>query len=788
MKLKVFMGIQLCFILISTSFVKAEELKQTIKGVVIDKESQTTLPGATIVIKGTDLESATITDPNGRFFMPDIPIGRYTVEFRFLGYTPLIIPEVQVTSGKEVVLKAEMTESLNTINEVIVKAHSDKDRPLNSMASVSARSFNVEETRRYAGGMDDPARLASVFAGVTSGGNNQDNAIVIRGNAPKTVLWRIEGVDIPNPNHFSGGNVAGGGFVTTISSQMLANSDFYTGAFPAEYGNALGGVFDIKLRSGNTDKHEKTIQLGILGIDLSAEGPLSRKNNSSYLFNYRYSTFGLLSNLGMMPTDQTPVYQDLSFKFVFPTKRTGTFSLWGIGGIDDITDKAEYDSILWETDYDRMNNDWDEAFGAIGIKNKYTVNNKTFINTSLAVTGDIKKLTQQRLDNNLVLQNDIDIHNNNGKISLNTFVNYKIKKSFTSRTGFSINKLFYNYNLNGTENSTPGTYKNYTSDFGYSYYTQVYTELKYNLSNTLNLIAGLHCEYFALNEAFTIDPRISFNWNYSPNQSLSIGYGKHSQLEDLNIYFIEIENNGEKTYPNKKLDFSHSHHFVLGYNYRINDNLRIKIEPYFQYLYNIPGIENSSFSMINFKQDLTFQEELNNNSIGKNMGCDITLERFLKNNFYYLITASVFDSKYKADDKVWRNTRYNKQYVANILAGKEFVLGAAKNKFLGINMRGVISGGNYYTPILEEASSAAQQPVYDETNAFSKKEKINKFVNLSLTYRINKQKYSSVFAIQLNNVLKEPQYGEYEYNYIQKTCIRSSEVYSLPSISYKLEF
>jgi hypothetical protein len=774
------------FLMLATGTVQGQNLTQTIKGRVVDKVSQNTLPGASVMIMGSHPLIATVSDSEGNFRLEKVPIGRYSIQISFIGYTPVTIPEVSVNSAKEVVLAVEMAESVNKLSEVVVKSHINKDKPLNSMASVSARSFNVEETRRYAGGMDDPARLVTAFAGVTAGGNNQDNAIVIRGNAPKTVLWRVEGVDIANPNHFSGGNVAGGGFVTTISSQMLANSDFYTGAFPAEYGNALSGVFDIKLRSGNNDKHEKTIQVGMMGIDLSAEGPFKKDGKASYLFNYRYSTFGLLSNLGLMPTDQSPIYQDLSFKLNFPTKKAGVFSIWGIGGIDNLSDKEESDSTKWETDYDRVKNNWSESFGAIGFNNKYSVNSKTFVNTSIVATGNVKRLAQQRLNDELTLQNDMNLRSNTGKVSLNSFVNYKFGSRLNTRTGFHLNRLFYKYKLSGTENENPDTYQNFADESGNSYHIQAYTEIKYNLSEVFSINAGIQGEYFALSQKYTVDPRISFTWDFAANQSVSIGYGKHSQLEDLNVYFIRTLTNGQIHYPNKNLDFAHAHHIVLAYNYRINEELRLKIEPYFQYLYNVPGIADSTFSMINFKQDLTFQSGLTNNSAGRNIGIDFTLEHFLKNNFYYLLTASVFDSRYKADDNVWRNTRYNKKFVANFLVGKEFKTG--KNNLLGINVRGVVAGGEYYTQLNEKASLAAKYPIYDERNAFSKKDKMSKFVNLSVTFRINKAKYSGIWSLQLNNLLGEKQYDKYEYNYKQKAFVRATNVYQLPSISYKLEF
>ena len=249
-------------------------------------------------------------------------------------------------------------------------------------------------------------------------------------------------------------------------------------------------------------------------------------------------------------------------------------------------------------------------FGALGLNNKYSFNAKTLVSTSIVATSDIKELTQDRLDNALALQRDLNLKSNTAKLSLNTYLNYKLNERLNTRTGINLNSLFYNFNLNGTENETPGTFVNYANESGNSCHVQVYSESKYRFSDALSFNGGIQAEYFLLTKSFTVDPRISMNWDFSVNQSLSFGYGKHSQLEDLNIYFIKGQVNGQKQYLNKDLGFSQAHHFVLGYNHRFNENMRLKLEPYVQYLYNIPGIADSSFSMINFRQDLSFQSKL----------------------------------------------------------------------------------------------------------------------------------------------------------------------------------
>lgn len=777
----------LCLILFTSTIIYSQTLDQTIKGRVIDKASQTSLPGASVVVEGTNPLMGTITNSEGYFRIDNVPIGRHTLHISYMGYSPAVVSELMVGSGKEINLEIGLTETVSELNELTVKAFARKDKPINSMASISARAFTVEETRRYAGGMDDPARMASAFAGVSTGGL-QDNAIIIRGNSPKGVQWRVEGMDVPNPNHFSGGNVAGGGFVNIISAQVLSNSDFYTGAFPAEYGNALAGVFDIRLRTGNHEKREQAIQLGIHGIDVAMEGPFVKGKRSSFIFNYRYSTFGLLSNLGALPTDQIPRYQDLSFKLNFPTKKAGVFSIWGIGGIDQMEDMEERDSSLWEYDDDLLSNSWEEKFGALGLNHKYIFGQKSYLSTSVVTSGNHKDLKQQKLDETLTLRNDMDLYDVTGKITLSTFLNHKFSARHTNRTGINFNTLLYDLNLNGTIDELPETYRNFVKEEGRSYHLQFYSQSKYNFSDKFWLNLGIQSEYFALNESLSVDPRLGFNWEFASSHALSFGYGKHSQLEDLKIYFINQADNGQVSYPNKELGFSHAHHLVLGYDWRITGNTRLKIEPYYQYLYDIPGIADSTYSMINFKQDLTFREPLENNSLGENIGVDLTLERFLKNNFYYLITASVFKSTYKADDGIWRNTRYDRSFVGNVLIGKEFYLGKNKNNILGLNARLNMLVGERTTPLLQGESNEARRPIFDNSRPFENKEDMSNILNLTFTYRINKKNHSSIWALQVNNALGTPQNREYSYNHGTGQVEMIKDTFVMPGISYKIEF
>lgn len=313
----------------------AQQYSQTVKGKVVDKDSQKPLWGTTIAILNSEPFKGGVTDSAGKFKISQVPIGRYNIKISYIGYEELILKEVLVGYGKEITINAEIQESAVKIQEVVIKASQSKGEVNNSMAIVSGRTFSVVDASRYAGGFGDPSRMAASFAGATTS-DDENNEIVIRGNSPRGILWMLEGIEIPNPNHFRDGEGASGGGVSLLSNNTLANSDFFTGAFAPEYGNALSGVFDIKLRKGNTDKREYAFQLGVLGGEATLEVPISKKSEASYLVNYRYAIFELINKIGIRTSDNfneiVPQFQDATYTIFLPTKKSGNFNFWGVGG------------------------------------------------------------------------------------------------------------------------------------------------------------------------------------------------------------------------------------------------------------------------------------------------------------------------------------------------------------------------------------------------------------------------------------------------------------------------
>ncbi len=759
-------------------------LTQTVRGKVYDEVTELPLIGATIrTIVGDEVIGA-VADVNGAFVIPEVPIGRTSFKVTFVGYEEIIIPDVAVHSGKSVFLEVKMKESLGYLEEVVVQAENLKDLPLNEMAFVSARSFTTDETQRYAGGLDDPGRMASAFAGVTST-TLGENAIVIRGNAPKGVQWRMEGIEIPSPSHFAGATVTGGGFVTLLSNHVLANSDFLTGAFSADYGNALSGVFDMNMRTGNTSESERTFQAGMLGIDFAAEGPFNAKGNSSYLFNYRYSTLGLIEPV--LPEETNTIrYQDLSFNFHFDTEKQGSFSFWGIGGKDYGRKNEELllSRDRWEMEDDRQDYEYGFLVGATGVQHKLNIGSRSLLKTSIAASVNDAFWDVERIDDELNLVPDTEVDNLTGQYSLSSVLNHKFSPKQTVQTGIILHRHQYNITIQESPENLPPL-ATIVDEKGSSYRTQVFAQSRTRLGRQLTLNTGLHSQHFRLNRQTTLEPRLGIKYALDYNNTVGIGYGNHSQMEDLKIYLIQ---DPAGNLVNKDLRLTRAHHLVFSYDRILGEDVRLKVEPYYQFLYDVPVAPDSSFSMVNFSQDWFLTQDLVNDGKGRNYGIDLTLERFLRNNFYYLVTGSIFKSEYQGGDGVWRNSRYDRGFAFNFLAGKEWQFGTDGSKWFGLNGRLNLMGGLRYSPVDDAASIAAEEVIFDETNAFQDQAPTVNYLDMTITYRKNKRNFSTVWSLQVKNLLGYEDFDGYNYNFSEMAVEESRSIVMIPNLSYKIEF
>lgn len=756
---------------------------QTIRGTVVDHASNAPLAFADVQLLNSDPAVTVLTDSAGNFTIKNVRAGRQSIRITGSGYEPLIVNEIEVSSSREVVLSISMKERTASLETVIIRPKVNKEQPLNPTASVSARMLSVEESKRYAGGFDDPARLVSSFAGVNS--NIGNNAIIVRGNNPQALQWKLEGVEIPNPNHFADLASFGGGGLTGLSSQLLANSDFFSGAFPAEYNNALSGVFDIFMRKGNNAEREHTVQIGLNGIDLSSEGPFKKGGNASYLFNYRYSTLALLGAL--LPDNAAGTrYQDLSFKLNFPTKKAGVFSVWGLGLADRSGADAKTDPLKWKYDSDQETQEVKQYMGAAGIGHRIFLNKKQYLKSTVAVTISGIRLHTERTDSSFSFSPKEEAANQLWNFIVSSYLNTKFGKRHTNRTGFVITGLKYDLLLKNAPYAG-NALQAVMDKKGNSSLLAAYTNSTFNLSDRLIMNAGVNGQLFTLNDHYTIEPRLGLKYRFAHLQSLSFGYGLHSRLERLNYYFVNNNMYGPGAI-NKDLGFSKSDHFVLGYNISFSEFTHLKAEIYYQHLFNIPVMKDSSFSLINQQNDLFFNGKLQNTGKGKNYGADITFEKYLSRGYYYLLTASLLSAQYTGGDRVWRNSRYNKGYAFNFLIGKEWQTGRKRQNVLGLNLRLSYGGGGRYSPVDAAASATARDAVFDETKAFSLQLSPAFVSHFTAVYKINKSRRAQEISLKIINATMYKEFQGFYYNYIDQRVDEYRETLFIPNLSYRIEF
>jgi len=768
----------------------AQNNKQKIRGVVTDKLSQTTLPGASVqVMNGAGARGA-VSNEKGAYVIFDVMPGRYELKISYVGYKDVLVSSVLVTSGKETIVDIAMEEDVKSLNEVVITANS-KDKPINSLSTVSARSFSMEEVNRFAGGRSDPARLVANFAGVSATDDSR-NDIVIRGNSPVGVQWRIDGMDATNPNHFASTGTTGGA-VSALNTNMLKSSDFFTSAWPAEYGNAVSGVFDIGFRNGNTQKRETSVQLGLItGLEAMTEGPISKSNGSSYLVGYRYSLAGIAQAMGVnIGTTATPTYQDLSFKINSGETKLGRFSLFGILATSSISIQGGSSNELYGGG---QSTDFKSKIAIGGLKHFFQINSKSFISSTIGINYSGNNQLNYGMDS---LRNSFSKEENKvSKTGYEFITSYNLK--INSRLFFKAGMQAEYMNLYLFDKVKRREGEGWTQVWDYNSHTtlaQVYAHLKYSISEKLTMNAGIHVQQFFLNNSFSLEPRMGFKYDLNSKNSFSIGYGLHSQMQPLNVYFLQTQfADGSIIYDNKELGFTKSHHFVLGYELQPFKDWRLKIEAYYQYLVNVPvNTYASSYSMLNtgasFKTDL--EDSLTNKGTGRNYGLELTVEKFFSRGYYGLLTASLYQSKYTGSDGIERNTAFNGRYVANFLAGKEWKLGHEKRNAFTTDLKVTYAGGRYYTPIDLQASQAAGREIlkgdaYAYTSTYPDYFRLD--FKIGFTLNSLTKKLSQSITLDLQNVTNNKNVFSQNYDDRSKSISTTYQLGFFPNFIYKIQF
>lgn len=776
---------------------------QTVRGTVTDAISGEKLIGATVKVVETGTGSVVDLDGNFRIDIPKS--GRYTLETSYVGYEPNVMKEVLVAGVKEVVIDIQLRENNTELTEVVVRPRVNKEATVNPAVLTGGVMLSMEEASRFAGGYNDPARLVMSFAGIS--GEADGSGLSIHGNAPERMQYRIEGVEVFTPNHFNDTWNAGYGLVSALNSNVIGNSDFFTSTFNANYNNALSGVFDVKMRTGNNAKHENILQIGTVSEELTLEGPISRKSNSSYIVNYRYGFTSLVDKLNLIDTDGAHVdFQDFSAKLMFPTKRAGTFSLFGLGFYDTTWDERVK---LEDTHsaYDASDNDAKLAQLLVGVSHKIHLGNKwtwrtTAVYNMQHLKNDIYYYGLERSAEGFISQPLayeeperkylFSIQKvNEDRLLFNTELSKQVTDRWLIQLGGEYSHRFFNLAYKSVDQlyapvSTMHEYTKMKDDTGLA---NIFCQNLVRVSNYFSLSAGIAGNYFLLSKDFSVEPRASLKWDPDEKNSFSMGYGLHSMIEKLDAYFYR---NADGNLANKDLGLTKAHHLHATYVHKLNSNLTLRMNAYYEYGFDTPvGIDGSTYCVTN-RYFFYTDEPLVSKGNTRNYGGDITLEHYMNRGFFGQTNFSLYKSQYRGVDKVWRNQLYDRGFMFKILGGKEWMIG--KN-MLNVSVKYSIQGGLRYTPIDVEqmrANIAAgiidDNPIYKDNEAFSQRFDPSGIVDLTISYKINRRHVSHTFAFEGLNILQTetPLYQRFDLGTLDVRTDKSG--LSLPNIFYRLDF
>jgi hypothetical protein len=754
------------FLFLITTTLFSQTLTQTVRGVVTEANNSQPLTGINVKIQDSNLGG--LTDDKGMFTILNVPLGRHALQISGVGYETILISEVLVESGKEKIIEISLKTQAVQLGEAVVRSSQ-------SPALGSIQTITQEQTLRYAATFFDAARLATSFPGVVAA-NDQANGLVIRGNSPNGMQWRMEGVEIVNPNHLSNAGTFSdrptqtGGGTTIFSAQLLDRADFLTGAFPAEYGNALSGVMDVHLRKGNNQKHEFTAQAGLIGLDFAAEGPLSRKNGSSYLVNYRYSFTGILAAMGVKFGGEAIRFQDLSFNLSFPTAKAGHFTIFGMGGNSSNIYEAERDASKWKFDKDGQDIEFKSGMAALGFTHKVNLSPKA----TLSTTGAFSSSNNGRLEYGLDSKTYAKLSESRDKMD-------KQKLSFTTKLSFK---------LNHSSILNVGTFLTQQTDVingigmgagidqkSVGLIIQPYISFSCAVTSKLSLQTGLHYLNYTYNKSSSLEPRIALALQATPTSKMTLSYGLHSQIQMPQTYLYTFFD-GIFSPSNSNLGLTKSHQFVLGYEKVLKNNSKLKLEAYYTSLFNVP-ISGNYYSTLNVTESSTDDGRiLQNTGTGKNYGIEATYEKYLTKNYYMIVGGSVYKSAYTGADGVERSTRFDGGYTFSFTGGKELI--RKNDKRLGINTKVLLLGGYRDTPIVNKSYD------YSKINTL----KLNDYFRMDLRvyWKRNKPNFTRTWSLDVQNLTNTENEAYSYYDFRAGQVVQKFQLGLIPVLNYKVEF
>ena len=675
-----------------------------------------------------------ISNNKGECTFTNVPKGAW----QLIAYKNNRYTNFSIILNSDSTIVAFLNSKTISTQEVIIQA---KKEVLNSNQGVF--TLDIEKTKQYPASMDDPNRLISNSPSTTITDDNY-NFIVVRGNTPTSLIYKVNGIEVPAPNHFATFGSTGGS-LSMFKTDAISSLSLYTSAFSAEHGNALAGIFDLKLKDGNKDKRKLKIQVGVVGLGLNSDGPILKNNKHSYLVSYRYSSLGLLKAIDIQ-FDNTPLptYQDFQYNINLQSKFWSMIKIWSLFGYNTTVKKESY--VKTTTNYMFLQ----------GINLCKNINCKLTLNIDALFATNTSKINEK-----YKTENNVNIGYNENVFREQLTLTYQKNEKFNTSFGFIHSLKNYKYGLNSVFINSK--YIENTSDEVNVF--QFYNNYNISLFKQFNTEFGVQSIYTTVINRISIDPRLKLKYNLNEKVEIGLSSGFYTKLEPIYIYNDQ----------NKGLGYSKSKSINLGFNFKLTKSSNFKTEVYYEYLYQIPigvygtGISSNS-SYINIYSVSTGDTQLENNASGYNKGVEFLFEKYIDNEYFVMLNSSFFESKYRENDSdMWRNSRFNLRYNLNLVLGKTIQLNN-KSK-LGISGRVSANGGQYFEAVNLVDSKKYYRTKYEKD--LTQRAAPYSKIDFQLSYLHNYEKCSIEYKLDIMNVLNTKnmlnQYYDIETGTIKNT-------------------